>query len=153
MLANGYTAPVIAGLAVGIGFVLIFSLAPMIISKQPVMYLTTTDGIVYKASLNDYCIVLCDFLAFSRVVPAGSTVHIAQGSDFSLRTNGIEQPKELNFYIQDKSGTSNSFDPSKRDIGAYQIPSSLESGEYLIDVLALWNDNTYSFHRFKVNVD
>ena len=118
------------------------------------MYLTADDGRTYKASINEYCKIQCDFLAYSRVIPEGPTVHINKESDFTLRTSGIEQPSAVRFYIQNyESGTSSGFDVITRDGSTYQIPSALDSGEYLIDILAFWDDNTISIHRFKMNID
>lgn len=102
---------------------------------------------------------ICDFLAHSRVIPSGDTVHISKESGLAFSVaNTAEQPKEIKFYlsIHDFARTYSS-DPVKRENGKYFIPDHIGSGEYIMDVLAYWDNGERSedtsLHRFKVLID
>ena len=100
-MSASMAAPVALGLAIGIGFMAVFSLALTGIPKEPTMFLITNDGKSYKAYDNVYCGQACDFLAYARVVPSDPPIQISKESDLVLRTgNPVGQPKAMHFIFQ-----------------------------------------------------
>lgn len=157
--------PVIAGLAVGVGFIVILSLMLTPIGKagEPTLILITVDdGKDYSAYFSTYCNQICDFAAYSRVIPPDPPIHISKESGMTFRvTNAAEQPKEMQFFLSQLDfAVTHSFDPTPIRNGKYFIPGYFGSGEYIMDVLAYW-DNTSgenqglktSLHRFRVVID
>ncbi|AFU57480.1 hypothetical protein Ngar_c05370 [Candidatus Nitrososphaera gargensis Ga9.2] len=157
-MSNSITVPVIAGLAVGVGFFILFSLSLAGTPKEPIMYLITADGNGHRAYNNVYCGEACDFLAYARVAPRNTpTIHIDKDSDFGLKTtNTPEQPIAVMFIVQSPENGSSS------GSGTFSLPmrngnyfaGSLESGEYILSVIAEWDNEQpnliRSLHQFKV---
>lgn len=160
-MSDSTTVPVVAGLAVGVVFIVLISLAVTAASiPKGTLILTTADGKSYTASMNNYCEdQICDFLAHSRIIPSGDTIHISKESDFAFSiANAAMQPREIEFHLSNHDFSVNySFDPQKRENGKYFIPAYFDSGEYIMDVLAYWDEGEgtedTSFHRFKVLIE
>ena len=148
---------VLLGLVIGIGFIIIISLAlkVTILPKEPIMVMTTDDGKSYRAYINEFCDGACDLLAYARVSPPDPPIHINKESEVTFRiTNSIEQPKTIRFYLPNyELGLT---------VGLEEVRATskhiidLDSGQYILDVLAIWNDSEdqrASLHRFKIIID
>jgi hypothetical protein len=148
--------PVIAGLAIGVAFLVLFSLIFTGTPTEPIMYLTTADGENYKAYNNVYCGESCDVRAYARVMPRDTpTIHIDKESDFGLRTTSLKQPVGVGFILVDLvTGSSSSSTFSLPMRNGNHFAGSLESGEYILSVIAEWDNEqpimSRSLHQFKV---
>lgn len=165
---DSIVVPVAAGLAVGIGLILIFSLISFD-SQEPVMFLRIADdGRSYKAYFNAYCGTNCDIFIHSRVL-SQSAIEIDNDLEIALRANNaFRQPNELHFIIQQYSEDlvyggieldATNFSFSKLHDGYYSV-DSLPSGKYIVNVIADWNNDdadqeltSHSLHRFRVIVN
>lgn len=177
-MAYAAASPVIAGLTVGIGFIVIFALImynAMHFMTPPVMYLILTTGNesqTYETFDNAFCgKEQCDFLLFARVLPSSPDIPLDDKSpQMAFKTGhlGQRQPDRISFVIQklEKDGNHNGdmqfidtdLQLQKIGEGRYLIGKGWPSGKYILDVIASWenNDNpnqqasSYSLHRFNL---
>lgn len=167
------TAPVVAGLVVGIGFVLVLSLVPINPSQTillaPTMSLVTaSDGKSHVTHYNSYCGQSCDIFIIARIFPLPQ-IEISNDTEIAFRITSShnreqQQPNDLHFIIQeikeDVHGNNLEFNETnirlvKTDNGNYKT-DNLPAGRYVINVVADWNnennqDLSHSLHRFGVN--
>jgi len=150
-------AAVIVGLAVGIAFFVVLSLATASSTRftsPPVMSLiVNTDDVTqtYNTLDSAYCgRERCDFLLFARVWAASPEIIITdRSSEMAFRAGhlGQKQPDDLTFDIKKFQGNANgiaaefvntSFQLQKVGERRYLLPDDMEAGTYLINVIAAW---------------
>lgn len=173
--SSSMAVPVIAGLAVGIGFIMILSSIPIGITQtttlSPVLSLVTMDdGKSYNTHSGIYCGQSCDVLIFARVLPLPQ-IPVSNGSEIAFRATNYrgQQLGELHLIIQEikqedvaggSSGGPNLIETNtqlaKTRSGNFKV-ENLPAGMYVINVIADWKgeqnpDFSHSLHRFTVNV-
>jgi hypothetical protein len=160
---NSSELPVLAGLVVGIAFIVIFALVmanTIHFAFPPAMSLITItrdgEGENYRTVDNEYCGQFsCDFQLFARVVPLPEITIAEKNLQIAFRTGnhlGQRQPDDLNFVIQklerdnQNSGTyqfiNTDLQLKKIGEGRYLINDDWPAGRYILNVIAKWQNNS-----------
>lgn len=159
-MSNSAIAPVIAGLAVGVIFIVAIALTENSLSstsfytQPPNMFLIVDDGKQYNGEKGSFCHANgCADAGFS--MPQDLVV-IEKGSEVSVRAAGYLQPSQLYWVLA--NGFENGNFTQEQEMIAQKLNSTkfvidLDGGDYILNVQAIWagyytevGNASYNYH-------
>lgn len=160
-LATSLTLPVVAGLTVGVAFIVLFSLFATyalprnsIFIEPPPMLLDTEEGDrQYEAGIGSYCgRNFCADSALALVVP-DEIVEITQGSEIEFKVAGYSQPDELGIYILDSQFDQTDLQLLKTTSDSIYV-LDIPRGEYILSVRTAWQEPSGhdAAYHYRINV-
>lgn len=142
---SGTTAPVIAGLVLGVIFIVAIALAEYSLSsnslhtKPPNMFLIV-DGNQYSGEKGSFCFANGCTDTYFRM-PQDLAI-VEKGSEVSVRVAGYLQPSQLYRVLASELEEDRIFTP-KQEMVAQKLNSTkfvidLDEGDYILGVQAIW---------------
>ena len=142
----GASAAVIAGLAVGVSFIVFLSFASLnsnSIDPIPPEMRLLFDGNEYEAGIGSYGGTRLDGSGYGADVDATrtlpqQTINMTEGSEIRFLSSSFAKPVLPEAWLTDSS-----YDQillKKLDDSTFQIPENIAEGDYVLGVAAYWNE-------------
>lgn len=160
MAGSATTAPVLAGLAVGIAFVVIFSFFAayalprnsVFVEPPPMLLQINGSDRWYEGGIGSYCgRDFCADSALALVVP-DEVVTIRRGSEIAFKVAGYGQPDELDIYILDSQYGQTDLQLQETAASSYIV--DMPPDAYMLSVRTAWLEPSRhdAAYHYRVNV-
>jgi hypothetical protein len=156
---TGNLAPaVVAGLAVGVGFMIILSVAVIGLYPEPPMMFLIVEGKKFKAGYGSHSVdkfggggYMVD-VDSSMTLP-NKTINATRGSEIQFLAPGHLKPVLRQAWILEQNSHDQFFLEEVND-STFRITDDVTDGEYIITVSALYRDGpvTSSWYNHKIHI-
>ena len=151
--------PLIAGLAVGVGFMIVFSIAVNGLYPRPPDMFLIVEGKRFKAGYGSYGGIRWDGTHFgadvdwSRTLPEG-TINATRGSEIQFLSPGHVRPVFSSAHLYGE-GLHNLFMLEKVNDNTFRITDEVTKGDYIITVLVQYRDSMIAsssyIHKIRIS--